>query len=74
MTSNPLDGQAPGASAPGVCKRPGCGSALPARDRGRARQFCSTECARRYHNDARVAVPAAPAAAAPPTRWRSSTR
>ena len=66
MTSNPpaasLDSQLPGASAPGTCKRPGCPSALPARDRGRSRQFCSDECARRYHNDARVpATTAAPA-------------
>ena len=66
MTSNPpagsLDGQVPGASAPGTCKRPGCGNVLPARDRGRSRQFCGTECARRYHNDARVPAPAALAA------------
>ena len=63
MTSNPpagrLDGQVPGASAPAVCKRPGCGNALPGQDRGRTRQFCSDECARRYHNDARVPAPAA---------------
>jgi len=32
-------------------------NALPAQDRGRARQFCGTECARRYHNDARIPVP-----------------
>jgi chromosome segregation ATPase len=63
MTSNPPDGQVPGASPAGTCKRPGCGSALPAQDRGRARQFCSTECARRYHNDARIPAPAA----APPS-------
>src|SRR5208337_4636808 len=54
-----LDGQVPGASAPAVCKRPGCGNALPGQDRGRTRQFCSDECARRYHNDARVPAPAA---------------
>ena len=65
MTSNPPDDQAPAASAAGACKRPGCGNALPAQDRGRARQFCSTECARRYHNDARVLAPAAPAAGSP---------
>jgi len=64
MTSNPpavqhLDGQVPGAPAPAVCKRPGCGNALPGQDRGRTRQFCSDECARRYHNDARVPAPAA---------------
>jgi hypothetical protein len=29
-----------------ICKRPGCGSPLPAQDRGRNRQFCSTDCAR----------------------------
>jgi hypothetical protein len=59
MTSNPPDGQVPGASAPAVCKRPGCGNPLPAQDRGRTRQFCSTDCARRYHNDARIPAPAA---------------
>src|SRR5216684_2972587 len=64
MTSNPpavqhLDGQVPGTSAPAVCKRPGCGNALPGQDRGRTRQFCGDECARRYHNDARVPAPAA---------------
>src|SRR6266536_5594325 len=61
MTSNPPagspDGQVPGTPAAAVCRRPGCGSALPAQDRGRARQFCSTECARRYHNDARIPAP-----------------
>ena len=66
MTSNPLagrpDSQVPGASAPAVCKRPGCGNILPGQDRGRARQFCSTDCARRYHNDARIPA-AAPAPA-----------
>ena len=65
MTSNPPDGRVPAASAAGVCKGPGCGNALPAQDRGRARQFCSTECARRYHNDARVLAPAGPAAGSP---------
>src|SRR6266545_3369408 len=59
MTSNLPDSQVPGTSAPAVCKRPGCGNALPAHDRGRTRQFCSDECARRYHNDARVPAPAA---------------
>lgn len=63
MTGNPPDDQAPGASAAGACKRPGCGNPLPAQDRGRARQFCSTDCARRYHNDARILAPAA----APPS-------
>ena len=43
-----------------VCKRPGCGHPLPpAPARGRNRQFCSTDCARRYHNDARIPAPAA---------------
>jgi hypothetical protein len=38
-----------------VCKRPGCGKPLPAnKGRGRTRQFCSNECARRYHNAARI--------------------
>src|SRR5262250_2272384 len=59
MTSNSPAGTA----APAVCKRPGCGNALPAQDRGRTRQFCGTECARRYHNDARVPA----SAATPPT-------
>ena len=41
------------------CKRPGCGNPLPADGgRGRHRVFCSDECARRYHNDARLPVPA----------------
>ena len=65
MTSNPPvgrpDSQLPGTSARAVCKRPGCGNILPGQDRGRTRQFCSTDCARRYHNDARI--PAPPAAA-----------
>src|SRR6266567_2674424 len=64
MTSNPPDGQVPG-TASAVCKRPGCGNPLPARDRGRARQFCGAECARRYHNDARISAPAATAADTP---------
>jgi colicin import membrane protein len=63
MTSNPPGDQVPGACVAGVCKRPGCGTALPVQDRGRTRQFCSTECARRYHNDARI--PAPPAADSP---------
>lgn len=37
-----------------ICKRPGCGKPVPATTRGRTRQFCSNECARRYHNDARA--------------------
>jgi hypothetical protein len=48
-----------GAGPAGACKRPGCGNALPAQDRGRTRQFCSDGCARRYHNDARLPAPAA---------------
>jgi hypothetical protein len=64
MTSNPPDGQLPGAAS-AVCKRPGCGNPLPAQDRGRTRQFCGTECARRYHNDARISAPAATAADTP---------
>ncbi len=66
MTSNPPDSQLPGTSAAGICKRPGCGNPLPARDRGRARQFCSPECARRYHNQARIPAPAAPPSADSP--------
>jgi hypothetical protein len=58
MTSTTPDEQQPGTAAR-ACRRPGCGNPLPAQDRGRTRQFCSTECARRYHNDARP--PAAPA-------------
>ena len=68
MTSNPPaspGGQAPGAPAAAICKRPGCGNILPAGDRGRARQFCGDSCARRYHNDARVPVPAAAPADSP---------
>ena len=59
MTSNPPAGQSPGAPAAAFCKRPGCGNPLPAQDRGRSRQFCSSDCARRYHNDARTPAPAA---------------
>ena len=66
MTSNPPDGQVPG-TAPAACKRPGCGNPLPAQARGRNRQFCGPECARRYHNDARIPAPAtAPPAADSP--------
>jgi chromosome segregation ATPase len=56
---------APGAPAPAICKRPGCGNTLPGQDRGRTRQFCSDECARRYHNDARIPAPAAAPADSP---------
>jgi hypothetical protein len=41
------------------CKRPGCGNTLPpGGGRGRHRVFCSDDCARRYHNDARIPAPA----------------
>ena len=52
----------PAGAAPGTgeCKRPGCGSAVPpGTGRGRHRVFCSDDCARRYHNDARVPAPVA---------------
>ena len=43
----------------GECKRPGCGNAVPPGiGRGRHRVFCGDDCARRYHNDARVPVAA----------------
>ena len=64
MTSQP---QTPGGQesrTPVTCKRPGCPNTLPGPGRGRARQFCSDNCARRYHNDARIPAPApAPAVA-----------
>jgi hypothetical protein len=42
------------------CKRPGCGNLIPpGSGPGRNRVFCGDECARRYHNDARLPVPAA---------------
>ncbi|HEX6523033.1 MAG TPA: hypothetical protein VF070_23985 [Streptosporangiaceae bacterium] len=44
---------------PRACRRPGCTRPLPAHERGRSRQFCSDECARRYHNDARIPPPRA---------------
>lgn len=59
MTSNPLAGPEPGTSEPGICKRPGCGNIIPVQDRGRTRVFCSDDCARRYHNDARTPATAA---------------
>src|SRR5712691_3123631 len=43
--------------AAATCRRPGCGQPLPAAGRGRTRQFCSDDCARRYHNDARLPAP-----------------
>ncbi len=55
MTSQPPADQA----AAVICRRPGCGRPLPASGRGRTRQFCSDDCARRYHNDARIPAPAA---------------
>jgi chromosome segregation ATPase len=54
MTSQPASTDDHGT----VCKRPGCGRPLPAQDRGRSRQFCSTDCARRFHNHSRIPVPA----------------
>jgi hypothetical protein len=64
MTSQPPaagPGQPPAAQPPATCRRPGCGNALPPPGRGRARVFCSDDCARRYHNDARLPAPASPA-------------
>ncbi|HTP17040.1 MAG TPA: hypothetical protein VMK13_14545, partial [Streptosporangiaceae bacterium] len=44
---------------PQACKRPGCARLIPpAAGRGRSRVFCSDDCARRYHNDARQSAPA----------------
>src|SRR5581483_11341669 len=62
MTSEPpAGGQVlPGEPGPALCKRPGCGNTIPAQDRGRARVFCSGDCARRFHNNARTQAPAAP--------------
>jgi hypothetical protein len=57
MTSQP-PGRSHDAAAPAACKRPGCPNTLPPPGRGRARQFCSDDCARRYHNDARIPAPA----------------
>lgn len=58
MTNDSLSGGAEGSSSTAhvmaICKRPGCGKPVPVTTRGRTRQFCSNECARRYHNDARV--------------------
>ena len=50
--------QPAGEPAAVTCRRPGCGTPLPAPGRGRTRQFCSDDCARRYHNDARIPAPA----------------
>src|ERR1019366_4493277 len=65
MTSqHPASSSDPAAGIPAaLCRRPGCGQPLPAPGRGRTRQFCSDDCARRYHNDARL--PAPPARARP---------
>ncbi|HYB16807.1 MAG TPA: hypothetical protein VEF71_15220 [Streptosporangiaceae bacterium] len=52
------DAPASGALPPATCKRPGCGRPLPAPGRGRTRQFCGDDCARRYHNNARLPAPA----------------
>jgi hypothetical protein len=42
-----------------ACKRPGCAGLIPpGTGRGRSRVFCSDDCARRYHNDARLPAPA----------------
>jgi hypothetical protein len=64
MTSQPEKARPdqPDAVAP-ACKLPGCGNPLPPPGRGRARQFCGDECARRYHNDARIPSPASPVTA-----------
>ena len=51
------------AAGPAACRRPGCGQPLPPPGRGRARQFCSDDCARRYHNDARIPATASTAGA-----------
>jgi hypothetical protein len=54
---DPYD-QRVGRSGYAICKRPGCGEPVPANNgRGRTRQFCSNECARRYHNAARIPSP-----------------
>ena len=53
-TGDPSD-QRVNRSGNAICKRPGCGKPVPAnKGRGRTRQFCSNECARRYHNAARI--------------------
>src|ERR1035437_9516043 len=59
MTSqHPASSSDPAAGIPAaLCRRPGCGQPLPAAGRGRTRQFCSDDCARRYHNNARLPAP-----------------
>jgi hypothetical protein len=62
------------APGPGTreCKRPGCPNPLPPDGgRGRQRVFCSDDCARRYHNDARIPVPPPEAEAEAGTGTRS---
>lgn len=60
MTNDSLSGGAEGSSSTNrevaICKRPGCGKPVPVTKRGRTRQFCSNECTRRYHNDARASA------------------
>ena len=74
MTSNPPAGPGAGASSPGLCKRPGCGNPMPVRDRGRTPVFCSDDCARRYHNDARPPAAAADSGADPLAALDAVTR
>ncbi len=64
MTSPP-PGSASHDAAPAACKRPGSPNTLPPPGRGRARQFCSDDCARRYHNDARIPATAPSIAGTP---------
>lgn len=47
-----------------TCKRPGCGQPIPedGGGRGRPRVFCSSDCARKFHNSARPSSVAAVAA------------
>src|SRR5260370_1258769 len=52
------DDPAPGTLSPAACKRPGSANTLPPPGRGRARQFCSDDCARAYHNHAPPPAPA----------------
>ena len=57
---HPAEGQPQPPAAAQACKRPGCARPVPASaGRGRSRVFCSDECARRYHNDARLPAPGA---------------
>ena len=68
MTSQPPADQA----AAVLCRRPGCGRPLPVSGRGRTRQFCSDDCARRYHNDARIPAPFTSTASIS-RRWKEIT-